>query len=119
LPEPLGELRLREPAVVRELERFALLVRELSKSGLNALSLQAHPRLFVDGPAGQRIVVGELLHASALLTPDEVDRPAVHEREDPRARLRTLGDVAVSGAPDREKCLLHRILGERGVTQDA
>src|SRR5439155_9805971 len=39
LPEPLRELGLREPAVVRELECLALLVGELAQRGLHALTL--------------------------------------------------------------------------------
>ena len=41
------------------------------------------------------------------------------ERQDPRARLGPLGDEPAGGAPDGEERLLHRVLGERLVAQDA
>ena len=41
------------------------------------------------------------------------------EREDPRARLRALCPEGGCVAPDREETLLHRVLGEPVVPQDA
>src|SRR5262249_30262718 len=42
----------------------------------------------------------------------------VDERQHPRARLAALGHEACGAAPDREKRVLYRILGERVVAQD-
>ncbi len=43
---------------------------------------------------------------------------AVDERQDPRARLRALGQEAVGVAPDAEEGFLHGVLGQRLVAQD-
>jgi hypothetical protein len=43
----------------------------------------------------------------------------VNERQHPRARLGTLGEVPAGGAPDCEKRLLHRVLGKRIVSEDS
>ena len=43
----------------------------------------------------------------------------MHEREDPGARLAAFGHEAGGRAPDGEERLLHRILGQRLVAQDA
>ena len=53
-----------------------------------------------------------------LLAADEVDGAAVHEREEPRARLRALGLVRAGGAPDLEERLLDGVLGECCVLED-
>ena len=87
---------------------------------LHALSLEAQPGVVGRGRVGARLVgVGQLLGAPALLAPDEVDRPPVHEREDPGAGLGPLGDEAPGRAPDGEERLLHRVLGKRLVAQHA
>ena len=65
------------------------------------------------------VALGQLLGAPALLAADEVDRAAVHEREDPGAGLRPLRDEPPGRAPDREERLLHGILGERLVAEHA
>ena len=52
LAEPFGELGLREAAVVGELDRLALLGRELAQRLLDDLALGAQPRLFVGRLAG-------------------------------------------------------------------
>jgi hypothetical protein len=54
-----------------------------------------------------------------LLPANEVDRAPMGECEDPRACFSTLGDKARSSPPDREECLLHRVLGEGSVADDA
>jgi hypothetical protein len=121
LSELFGELRLREAAVVRELERLALLVGQLLQRPLHPFPLQTQPCLFV-GSAGllRRLVrVVERVCAAPLLTTHEVDRAPVHEREDPRAGLAALGHEPRRGAPECEKRLLHGILGERFVAQHA
>src|SRR5439155_5270391 len=64
------------------------------------------------------VFLGERLRAAALLASDGVDRAAVHEREDPRARLRALLDEPIGRAPDGEEGLLHRVLRERVVAED-
>ena len=117
-PEPLRELRLREPAVVGELDRLALLVGELAERRLYALALEAQPGC-VGGrrPARVRLDLGQRLGAAPLLAAHEVDRAPVDERHDPRARLRALGQVLRGAAPDREERLLHRVLRQRLVAQ--
>jgi len=80
LTEPLGQLRLREPAVVGELERLPLLVRELVQRCLDALPLQAHPGLLVDRAAallghpvervGAPALLGQVGIARGALTPE-------------------------------------------------
>ncbi len=121
LSEPLGELGLREAAVVRELERLALLVGELLQRRLHALALEAQPRLLVGAACSicglLRLV--ERVGAAPLLPPHEVDRAPVHEREDPRARLAALRHEPRRRPPEREEGLLHRVLCERLVAQDA
>ncbi len=97
--EPLGQLGLREAAVVGELDRLALRVRQLAESLLDALALEAEPRRVLRRLARRRVarLVVERLGSSALLAPDEIDGPPVDERQDPGARLRALG--AEAGAP--------------------
>ena len=51
LAEPLRELRLREAAVVRELERLPLLVGQLLQRGLDALALKPQPGVLVGAAA--------------------------------------------------------------------
>ena len=53
-----------------------------------------------------------------LLAADEIDGAAVHEREEPRARLRALGPVRAGAPPDLEERLLDGVLGERCVLED-
>ena len=94
LAEPLGELRLGEASVVRELERLPLRVGKVAQRRLHALALQPQERILLralDGRLGGQV---ERVGAPPLLAPDGVDRPPVHEREDPRARLAALGHEA-------------------------
>ena len=63
--------------------------------------------------------VVERVAAAALLPAHDVDGAPVHEREDPRARLRALDEEPVGGAPDGEERLLDGVLGERLVAEDA
>jgi hypothetical protein len=53
-----------------------------------------------------------------LLAPDEVDRPPVHERQQPRRGLRPLGNEGAGAAPEAEERLLDSVLGEGLVAQD-
>ena len=101
--EPLRELGLREPAVVRELERLTLRVGELLERGLHALALEVEPRCLLGGRCrrlAERRVVVERSARRALLAPHEIDRAPVDEREDPRGRLGAVGPEGRSGAPD-------------------
>src|SRR5213592_3300112 len=91
LAEPLRELRLREPAVVRELERLTLRIRKLLQRVLHALPLETQPRVLVARVADGLRRELERVRATPLLTADDVDGAAVRERQDPRRRLRTLG----------------------------
>jgi len=52
-PEPLRELRLRQAAVVGQLERLALVGRQLRERGLHRTPLLAH-RGFLVGRLGRR-----------------------------------------------------------------
>ena len=54
----------------------------------------------------------------SLLAADEVDGAAVHEREEPRARLRALGPVRAGAPPDLEERLLDGVFGECCVLKD-
>src|SRR5205085_12464954 len=110
LSEAVSELRLREPAVVGELDRLALLVRKASERLLDSLPLEAEPdRLVGRGARAGRLL--ERLGPPAFLAPDEVDRAPVHERQQPRARLRALRDEARRAAPRGEEALLDGVLG--------
>ena len=117
-PSRLGELGLREAAVVGELDRLALVGRELAQRLLDDLALRAQPRLLVGRLARGLVDVVERVGAAALLAADEVDRAAVDERQDPGARLALLGEERAGRAPDGEERLLHRVLGERAVAHD-
>src|SRR3954452_20090105 len=115
--EHLRDLRVREPAVVRELDHSRLLARQ-------RLERRPHlPGLL----AARRLHVGELLGLLALLDPlgagppalvDQVapqcvDRPVVDDPEHPRAHAALLALVADLAAPDRQKRLLDDVLGHR------
>ena len=84
-PSRSASSRLREAAVVGELDRLALVGRELAQRLLDDLPLRAQPRLLVGRLAGGRRDVVERVGAAALLAADEVDRAAVDERQDPGA----------------------------------
>ena len=76
-----------KPAVVGELDRLALVGRQLAQRLLDDSPLLAEPGLLVGRLAGRRRCSLERLAAAALLAADEVDRTPVDERQDPRARL--------------------------------
>ena len=99
--EPLGELRLGVAAVVRELDRLALLVGKLRERRLHARPLEAQPRRLLRRALGRLGRALERLGAPALLAPDEVDRAPVDERQDPGRRLRALGDERAGAPPER------------------
>src|SRR2546425_431737 len=117
--EALGQLRLREAAVVGELERLALVVRELPQRGLDGSAALAQRGLLVGRPAGRVCDHVERLAAAALLSADEIDRAPVDDGENPRARLGALAQKAPRRAPDAQEGLLHGVLGEGPVAQDA
>ena len=120
-PEPFGQLGLGVAAVVGELERLALHVRQLPESTLNPLPLEAEPgrilRRDACRPRDTRRV--ERLGAPALLAAHEIDGTPVHERQDPGARLRPLGPEGRRRAPDAHERLLDGVLREAVVAQDA
>src|SRR5581483_7660772 len=103
--EALGELGLRETAVVGELDRLPLFLRQLSERLLDDLPLRAEPGFLVGCLARGLCDVLERLPPPALLPPDQVDGAAVDQREDPRARLALLGEERPGRAPDGEKGL--------------
>jgi len=112
---------LREAAVVRELERLTLDVGELFERRLHTLALETKPGgLFgLLGCLCGLALVGERVGLPSLLASDEVDRAPVHEREDPRARLRALGTERRCVPPDLEKCLLDGVFCVSLVSNDA
>ena len=61
----------------------------------------------------------ERLGATALLAPHDVDGASVDERHDPRARLRALCTERGCRAPHGEERVLHGVLGEALVPEDA
>src|SRR6476619_6225109 len=101
--EPLRELGLREAAVVGELDRLALVGRELAQRLLDDLALRAEPGLFVGRLARGLLGVVERVGSPALLAADEVDGPSVDERQDPGARLALFGKERAGRAPDGEE----------------
>ena len=133
-PTPSRELRERilagaheEPQVVVPLESrrrrtVPVLAAAAAVAAVVALALEAQPggllgRLRCLGHRSG--LVGERLGASSLLPPYEVDRPAMHEREHPGARLRALGAEGGGSTPDGEEPVLHGVLGEAVVAQHA
>src|SRR5581483_5865377 len=113
------QLRLAVAAVVGELDRLALPIRQLSQGVLHAFALQAQPGVFMHVAAarfGRRL---ERLGAAALLATDDVDRPSVNEHQDPAARLPAFGRERRRGLPDSEERLLDGVLRKRLVPDDA
>ena len=119
LAEAVGELGLREAAVVGELDRLALLVGQPLERLLHACALEAEPGLLVRRASRRLGLLLQRLRPARLLAADEIDGAAVHQRQDPRARLRALGDEARGRPPDGEEGLLHRVLCERRVPDNA
>src|SRR5262249_36891539 len=118
LSESLGELGLRVAAVVSELDRLPLLGRKPAQRLADRLPLGGYLGL-VGGLGARRLGVGQRLRAAPLLSADEVYRPAVNEGEQPGARLRALGDEAVGCAPRAEEGLLHGVLRQGVVAENA
>ena len=118
MAEALGELRLRVAPVVGELDRFSLLRGELAQRLADRLPPGCDLR-FVGRLATREFAFGlEGLGAPALLAADEIDRAAVDERQQPRARLRPLGGEPAGGPPDAEESLLHCVLRQRVVAEN-
>ena len=118
LPEPLGELGLREAAVVRELERLALRVGELPQRVLDALALQ---RSQASSSAASATRLGASSSASVRRRCSR--RTMSTARRWTSVRIQVLafarsGTKRAARAPDGEERLLHRVLGERAVAQD-
>src|SRR5438094_317889 len=86
LAEALGELGLGVAAVVGELDRLALLGRELPQGLADRLAL-GRELGFVGSRGAQRLSFRlQRLGPAPFLATHQVDRSAVHEREQPRAR---------------------------------
>src|SRR5438093_3576905 len=88
--EAVGELGLGETPVVRELECLALLLRQPAQRVLHDLPALAQRGFLVGRLACDLVRLGERLRPATLLAADQVDRAAMDEREQPRARLREL-----------------------------
>src|SRR5256714_15345824 len=74
----LRELGLAEAAVVRQLERLALLVGELPERRLHALALEAQPGVVLGRAARRRLeTFGERLRAPAGLAAHAGDRAPI------------------------------------------
>ena len=118
LAEALGELRLRVAPVVGELDRFSLLRGELAQRLADRLPPGCELR-FVGRLGTREFTFGlEGLGAPALLAADEIDRAAVDERQQPRARLRPLRGEPAGGSPDAEEGVLHCVLRQGVVAED-
>ena len=119
-PSRSDKLRLREARVERELDRLALRVGQLCERLAHARALECLP-----GCLGDRVVcrrlgrVLERLGRAPLLAANRVDGAAMDEHEDPGARLGSLGHEAPGGSPDGEEGLLHRVLGQVPVAENA
>ena len=118
LVELRGELRLREAAVVGELDRLALLGREPAKRVADDLGPRAGNDLLVRSRAGGLGQGVDRDCSTALFASHEVDRATVHEGQQPRARLGALRPVGAGGAPDLEERLLDGVLGQGRVLED-
>src|SRR5919205_4659060 len=79
LSEPFRELGLREPAVVGELDRLTLLVRQARERRLHPLALVAKRDDLVARDVGRVLALVERLRPPPFLAPHEVDRTPVHE----------------------------------------
>ena len=106
------------PRVVGELDRFALLGGEAAQGVLDDLAARARDDRFVGARVGALRLADDRRCAPSLLTANEIDGAPVHEREQPRARLRALGPVRAGGAPDLEERLLDGVLSECCVLED-
>ena len=119
LAEPLGELRLAEPSVVGELERLPLRVGKVAQRGLHALALQPQERVLLralDGRLGGQVerVARRRCSRRTASTARRCTSVRIHVLALPRSGMKRDG-----GSPDGEERLLHRVLGERLVAQDA
>ena len=94
-------------------------MRQLLQPGLNALALEAEPGGVLGGLARRQIdrCFVERVGSAAFLAAHEIDGPPMHEREDPRARLRAFGAEAGGRTPDAEEGLLDGVLREPVVAQ--
>ena len=120
LAEPLGELRLGEPSVVGELERLPLRVGKVAQRGLHALALQAQEA----HPPPTPSTAGSAARSSESARRRCSRRTASTARRCTSVRIHVLalprsGMKRDGGSPNGEERLLHRVLGERLVAQDA
>src|SRR5262249_40979825 len=119
LPELLRNLRLRQAAVVRELDRLALVRGQLLERVLNDAAMEADRGPLVARLPGRELLRLQRLRAAALLAAHEVDRAPVDERQDPGARAGALREEPGRRAPDGQEGVLDGVLGERVVAEDA
>src|SRR5437763_1184341 len=103
--ETLRQLGLGQPAVVRQLERLALLGRQLRQCSLDGTPLLAHSSRLVDRLGCARWFGLELVAPAAVLSAHEVDRAAVDERQQPRRGFAARRVVRDSRAPGGQKRL--------------
>ena len=120
LAEPLRELALREPAVVGELERLALLGRQLRSASCTSAAAEAERGLVLGGRRG-----GAAPAARSSGSPRRVSsrRTRSTARRWTSVRIHVLAlarsaEEAVGVPPDAEERLLDGVLGERLVAQD-
>jgi hypothetical protein len=119
LTEAIGELRLREPAVVRELECLPLLVGKAAQRVPYLGALQAQPRLVLGHVCARLRSRLERLGAAGLLAANDVNGAAVDEGQDPRARRPAFGDEAGGRAPKGQEAVLDSVLRERRIADDS
>ncbi len=112
-----GDLGVREPAEVRQLEHAALLLGQAAQGApdlvgaLPAKDLRLGvlgTRHALDGPLFVEAV--PIAHPAAA---QRVDRAVVHDPQDPVAHAPAAAVVPRASAPQREECLLQDVLGGR------
>ena len=111
VPGALGDLRVAEPAVERELDSGALLFRQGGQ--------RVGHRELVGDPAGERRLRAQPLLAhlgQRQLRPrrgaaEAVDQAVARDHRDPCAHGRALRIVRMRGAPHGHEHLLHQVLG--------
>src|SRR6266566_8023078 len=115
--QEIGDLGLREPAPVSELEQGALVLGQLLQGPMDAPGEPGALRL-VRRARFRRGLVGHL-GRSFRLGARAVDNCVSRHRVEPRSARASLGPVARGGAPDRRERLLGRVLGAAAVAETA
>src|SRR5205807_5609773 len=118
--EHRGDLDVRQPAEVGELDHTALLVGKLPQgvADLARLGSAGHLEL---GPLGRGDQLLDALVADTATVangdpPQRVDRAVVDDPEYPGAHAAAIAVVARPAAPQREERFLHDFFGERALT---